>query len=153
MKDETVGVWLVVWVRVGFQQIYKCALLQALSNKKKDPIIKGVLSSVLEDVADPWTAQVRTWSRIVGLSSFVGVSRARVCRQVEMWSISKVQSMIKEHRSLVTLSEPSKWSSLQPHVNDSAQSRIINRIRAADVGLGNPTRVAPHVLRRGILTN
>ena len=111
--------------------------LQALTNKKKDPIIKGVLSSVLEDVANPWTAQVRTWSRMVGLSSVVEVSRARVCRQVEMWSVSKVQSMIKEHRSLVTLSEPSKWFSLQPHVNDSAQSRILNRFRAADEGLGN----------------
>ena len=83
--------------------------LQALTNKKKDPIIKGVLSSVLEDVANPWTAQVRTWSRMVGLSSVVEVSRARVCRQVEMWSVSKVQSMIKEHQSLVTLSEPSKY--------------------------------------------
>ena len=111
--------------------------LQALSNKKKDPIIKGVLSSVFEDVTDPWTTQVKAWSRMVGLPSVVGVSRARVWRQVEMWSVSKVQSMIKEHRSLVTLSEPSKWFSLQPHVNDSAQSRILNRFRAADVGLGN----------------
>ena len=104
---------------------------------KKDSIIKGVLSSVLEDVADPWTAKARTWSQMVGISSVVGVSRARVRRLVEMWSVSKVQSLIKDHRSLVTLSGPSKWFSLQPHVNDSAQSRILNRFRAADVGLGN----------------
>ena len=53
-------------------------VLQALSNKKKDPIIKGVLSSVLEDVTDPWTAQVKAWSMMVGLPSVVGISRACV---------------------------------------------------------------------------
>ena len=37
----------------------------------------------------------------------------------------------------MALSEPDKRFSLQPHVNDSSQSRTLNRFRAADVGLGN----------------
>ena len=54
-----------------------------------------------------------------------------------MWSISQIQSMVKDHRSLVALSEPDRWFTLQPYVNDSSQSRTLNRFRAANVGLGN----------------
>ena len=111
--------------------------LQALTNRKKDPILKGVVASVLEDTSDPWTAQAQAWTQMVGFTTLAGVSKSRVSTQVELWSTSRIQSMIKDHRSLVALSEPDRWFTIQPHVNDSSQSRILNRFRAADVGLGN----------------
>ena len=95
------------------------------------------MASVLEDTSDPWTAQAQAWTQMVGFSTLAGVSKSRVSTQVELWSTSRIQSMIKDHRSLVALSEPDRWFTIQPHVNDSSQSRILNRFRAADVGLGN----------------
>ena len=61
---------------------------------------------VLEGVTEPWSAQAKALTQMVGLSTLVGVSKARVGTQMEMWSICKVQTMIKEHPYLVNLSEP-----------------------------------------------
>ena len=80
---------------------------------------------VLEGVTEPWSAQAKALTQMVGLSTLVGVSKARVGTQMEMWSICKVQTMIKEHPYLVNLSEPKKWFSLQLHVNDSSKSRTL----------------------------
>ena len=41
------------------------------------------------------------------------------------------------YSSLAWMSEPIKWFTLQPHVNDSQESRTLNRFRTADLGLGN----------------
>ena len=87
--------------------------LQALTNRKKDPILKGVVASVLEDTSDPWTAQTQAWTRMVGFSTLAGISKSRVSTQVELWSMSRIQSMVKDHRSLVALSEPDRWFTLQ----------------------------------------
>ena len=41
------------------------------------------------------------------------------------------------YSSLVWMSEPIKWFTLQPHVNNSQESRTLNRFRTADLRLGN----------------
>ena len=56
--------------------------LQVLLNRKKDSILKGVMD---------WTGQSQSWTQMVGLSILVGMSKS----QVELWSISKIQTMIK----------------------------------------------------------
>ena len=38
-----------------------------------------------------WTGQSQSWTQMVGLSILVGMSKS----QVELWSISKIQTMIK----------------------------------------------------------
>ena len=92
---------------------------------------------VLEGVAEPWSAQAKALTQMVGFSTLAGVSKARVGTKMEMWSICKVQTMIKQHPSLVNLSEPNKWFSLQLHVNDSSKSRTLYCFRVANVDLRN----------------
>jgi len=104
---------------------------QALTNRK------GVVTLLLEGVAESWSAQAKAWTQMVGFSTLVGVSKARVGTKMEMWSICKVQTMIKEHPLMVNLSEPNKWFSLQLHVNDSSKSRTLYCFRAANVDLRN----------------
>ena len=94
------------WTKAHWNDARTLGYLQALTNRKKDLILNGVVTMVLEGVTEPWSAQAKALTQMVGLSTLVGVSKARVSTQMEMWSICKVQTMIKEHPYLVNLSEP-----------------------------------------------
>ena len=106
--------------------------LHAATRPRKDKLVRMVVESILADGSDPWTAQVQE-----GINSFFSANRRIIKEAIKQYQVNTVRSLKGGFSSLAWMSEPVRWFTLQPHVNDSQESRTINRFRAADVGLGN----------------
>ncbi len=113
------------------------AFLHAATRPRKDKLVRMVVESILADGSDPWTAQVQEGINNLPVRSFFSTNRRIIKEAIKQYQVNTVRSLKAGFSSLTWMSEPVRWFTLQPHVNDSQESRTINRFRAADVGLGN----------------
>jgi len=111
--------------------------VHAVTSPKKEKLVHMVVETVLADKTDPWTAQVQEEINNLPVQDFFSAGRKQIKEIIKQYQINTVHIMKGGYSSLVWMCEPIKWFTLQPHVNDSQESRTLNRFRSADVGLGN----------------
>jgi len=111
--------------------------LHAVTRPRKDKLVRMVVESILADTLDPWTAQVQEGINNLPLRNYFSANKRQIKEAIKQYQVNTVRSLKAGFSSLTWMSEPVRWFTLQPHVNDSQESRTINRFRAADVGLGN----------------
>ena len=104
-------------------------------NKRRDPLLTSVFASVMRSGEDPWTKSVQDLDP-AGSSLFLQ-PRSVVRRTLLQAAIQTVIARKREHVSLRYMPLPTLWFKLQPHVTDLPSSRLLCRVRAGDVGLGN----------------
>ena len=89
---------------------------------------------------DPWTKQVNLILSRIGIQDISKVSRFQLKRIMDNSLIASIQQVKGSHSSLdgrLWAAEPEKWFCLNPCINDSKESAIVNRVKAGDDGLGN----------------
>ena len=118
-------------------QARQLLFVHAATRPKKDKLVRMVVKSVLADLTDPWTVQVQREIGKLPVRDFFAATKTQVKYIIKHQQIDAIRIMKGSHTSLAWMSEPIVWFTLQPHVNDSPESRTLNRFRAADVGLGN----------------
>ena len=119
--------------------------LHAATRPKKDKLVRMVVETILADKFDPWTAQVQEEINNLPLRNFFSANRRLIKEVIKQYQIDTIRSKKGGFSSLAWMSEPVKWFTLQPHVNDSQESRTLNRFRSADVGLGVQTLGASNI--------
>ena len=107
-----------------------------IQNKKTDKILKAVFDSVMRSPQDPWASQVKALKAAVGVHQLDG-SKRLVKSMLKDVAVGNILQQKRELTSLSCMPQPRKWFKLQDHVNDSAEIRTLNRVRAGDAGLGN----------------
>ena len=111
--------------------------VHTVTSPKKEKLVRMVIETVLTDKTDPWTAQVQEEINNLPVRDFFSADRKQIKEIIKQYQINQVHIMKGGYSSQVWMCEPIKWFTLQPHMNDSQESRTLNRFRSADVGLGN----------------
>jgi len=71
------------------------------------------------------------------MEPIAGMTLPGLKRSLSQFAASEIRETIKEHGSLDSLPKPECWFTRQSHVNDTVHSKLINMIRAGNLGLGN----------------
>jgi len=108
-----------------------------LVNKNMDSIVKEVTSTVLADLTDIWTQQTNDTLGRLGIGSLQHVRKRTLRNKLRDLHIAETLSTKASLSSLLWMPDPVSWFTLQPHVNDSNEFRVLSMFRAGDAGLGN----------------
>ena len=102
-------------------------------NGRKCHMLRQVMESVLLDLQDSWTVQVLNLCGAGGIG-FLNNRLPSVRRSLTDSAVVSVLSSMKDHISLLCMSQPDCWFKLQHYVNDSSLCRcyaimLIGKIR------------------------
>ena len=86
---------------------------------------------------DPWAVSVKRIGSIGPGQGLYAKRKATAKKCLREDSIKNVRALKLEHSSLTCLPDPRVWFQLQEHVTDDKLSKVLNSVRAGDVGLGN----------------
>ena len=104
-------------------------------NNSRFTLLISVFASVMRSGEDPWAKSVQDLDPAG--SGLFRKPKSEVQRTLLQAAIQTVTAKKREHISLRYMPLPTNWFKLQPHVTDSQSSRLLCRVRAGDVGLGN----------------
>ena len=131
------------WMEAGLRPIQHrldmrmILFAHSLIGKKKDLLTRTVADAIMSDSTDPWTKRVNLILSRIGIQDISKVSRFQLKRIMDNSHIASIQQVKSIHSSLQWAAEPEKWFRLNPCINDSKESAIVNRVKAGDAGLGN----------------
>ena len=105
----------------------------AIVHQKIDPIVQAVVKDILEEDDDPW---VKEWMKVqTKIGPVIDCqTRPDMVKILEQMPIDDVIAYKEDQSSMMVVPEPAKWFKLQPHVDDSAASRSLCRVRAGGLG-------------------
>jgi len=115
----------------------KAVFLWKLIFRNEDALMQEGLRDIISvGGEDPWVQEIST------IEAALGKSITRFTLKELKSRISHVASLAvldikREHDSVSSLPQPRTWFVLQPHVNDSWYSKILNMTRAGNMRLGN----------------
>ena len=131
------------WIDAGLLPIkYRLMLRKSLfywklCNKTKDVLLKECLQEVTDPgTEDQWFNDIKRIEEEIG-TGIAGLTKTQVKTKVVDAAVQFVLYNKREHPSVTYMPQPTRWFVQQPHVTDSELSKVLNRTRAGNLGLGN----------------
>ena len=118
----------------------KAMYYQKIAVNQSDSLITECLDEMSkEEEVDPWMEDIHSIEEELQ-ASIVDLTKKELKAKIINAAAQFVLDQKRQHKSVDCMPQPSTWFKIQPHVTDSAMSKVLNRTRAGNMELGNITK-------------